>query len=84
MFRYLFDRKALPLLNNKRIPHMGNMFKTNGYRTGIFGKTQPFPNQPTHATKEGNLQINKNKDAIPKHDLGWAHTGQKVKPNVFV
>ena len=39
-FRYLFDRKPSPFLMDRKIPHLGTLFKREGYRTGLFGKSQ--------------------------------------------
>ncbi|CAG5104969.1 Oidioi.mRNA.OKI2018_I69.chr1.g1717.t1.cds [Oikopleura dioica] len=55
----IYNREAkVPTPNIDRIgePHIGEMFKKSGYKTGIFGKQQPFPMGINHenATREDN------------------------------
>ncbi|CAG5108343.1 Oidioi.mRNA.OKI2018_I69.chr1.g3750.t1.cds [Oikopleura dioica] len=52
---------------NQGEPHLGEMFKKAGYKTGIFGKQQPIPNGilPENATNEDKEAIwGRNKEAL--------------------
>ena len=53
-------------------------------KNSFSGPVPTYPDAAAHKTAEGRAQIKKNKDAVPKHELGWLFTGQKQKPNIFM
>ena len=82
--RYKLDKAPNPFLENTNIPHIGSLFKNDGYQTGLFGKGQPYPDCAKPTDPETNKQVNANKKAVVKHKLGFLFSGQSEKQNVFL
>ena len=95
--RYMLmtGRYSLELSSGRRInqgtPHLGEMFKKNGYHTSIFGKDQPLASQlvNTNITRAEELSQRKAHSAYNKATFGgggyhpWMVRGMFDTPGVY-
>lgn len=79
--RYSLERREARSLD-PNTPHLGKLFKSQGYTTGIFGKKQPIQVGPRHPERQS--EIWERNQEINSHPLGFLGFGKNEKPNVFM
>lgn len=78
--RYSLERREARRLHQDT-PHLGKLFKSQGYTTGIYGKKQPIQVAPRHPE---HWKIAESVRALNSNPLGWNFDGKAEKPNVFM
>lgn len=81
--RYSLERREGRSLHPDT-PHLGKLFESQGYTTGIYGKKQPLQAQPVHAKHEEQLKISQRLRDMYSNPLGWLAFGRSEKVNVFM